>query len=154
MSSITIGSAAAYFLLSYIPVVFKAPYVFQAAKAAGKTELEVVMAPRAAFAEAVSGKGDLGPYLHRSQACHDNLVEGMSWFYGSLMFAMLAGVPQKNTDAVALLNIVARVLYVYLYLTGTVPWKGAARSACFWSCVFACAYLLTHAAVIAPSRNW
>ena len=56
MSSITIGSAAAYFLLSYIPVVFKAPYVFQAAKAAGKTELEVVMAPRAAFAEAVSGK--------------------------------------------------------------------------------------------------
>ena len=154
MSSIAIGSAAAYFFLSYVPVMFKAPYVFQAAKAAGKTELEVVMAPRAAFAEAAAGKGELAPYLHRAQACHDNMLEGMSWFYGSLLFAMLSSVPQKNVDAVALVNISARALYVWLYLTGSVPWKGAARSACFWSCVFSCVYLLVHAAIAAPTRSW
>ena len=153
MSSITIGSAAAYFFLSYIPVVFKAPYVFQSAKADGKTELEVVMAPRAAFAEA-AGKGELGPFLHRAQACHDNLLEGMAWFYGSLIFAMLSGVPQKNIDAVALVNICARALFVWLYLTGSVPWKAAARSTCFFCCVIASGYLLIHAAVAAPSRNW
>ena len=154
MSSITIGSAAAYFFLSYIPVVFKAPHVFQAAKAAGKSELEVVMAPRAAFTEA-AGRGDeLGAFLHRAQACHDNLLEGMAWFYGVLLFAMLSGAPQKNIDAVALVNICARALYVYLYLTGTVPWKGAARSACFFCCVLASGYLFVHAAIAAPPRTW
>ena len=155
MSSIAIGSAAAYIFLSYVPVLFKAPYVFQSAKADGKTELEVVMAPRAAFAVA-AGKGELGPFLHRAQACHDNLLEGMAFyfFYGSLIFAMLSGVPQKNVDAVALVNICARALYVWLYLTGSVTWKGAARSLCFFSCVIACCYLLIHAVIAAPSRNW
>ena len=158
MSSITIGSAAAYFFLSYVPVAFKAPLVFQAAKASGRTELEVVMAPRAAFAEAAAGNKDnneVSSFLHRAQACHDNLLEGMAWFYGALLFGILSGgVPQKNIDAVALVNISARALYVWLYLTGNVQWKGAARSACFFCCVISCGYLLVHAAVAAPARIW
>lgn len=155
MSSIAIGSAAYYFFLSYFPVAVKAPLVFQAAKASGKSELEVVMAPRAAFTEATSNSvPELGQYMHRAQACHDNLLEGMSWFYGALLFSMVSGVPQKNIDAVALVNISARSLYVYFYLTGNVPWKGAARSGCFFACVLANGYLLVHAAVSAPARTW
>jgi uncharacterized MAPEG superfamily protein len=153
MSSITIGSAAAYFILSYIPVVFKAPYVFQNAKASGKSELEVNLAPRVAFAEAAS-KSENGSYLHRAQACHDNLLEGSSWFYSSLLFGMLSNVPQQNIDAVALVNICARTIYVWLYLTGTVPWKGIARSVCFFTCICASGYLFVHAALLAPSRTW
>lgn len=155
MSSVTIGSAAAYFFLSYVPVMFKAPLVFQAAKASGKTAMEVVMAPRAAFAEAASSNKELSSFLHRAQACHDNLLEGMAWFYGALLFGILSGgLPQKTIDAVALVNISARALYVWLYLTGNVPWKGAARSACFFCCVISCGYLLIHAAVAAPARVW
>jgi uncharacterized MAPEG superfamily protein len=153
MSSVTFGSAAAYFFLSYLPVAFKGPLVFQAAKAAGKTELEVVMAPRAAFT-AAAGVADPSSFLHRAQACHDNLLEGMAWFYGALLFGMLSGVPQRNVDAVALVNICARGLYVWLYLTGSVPWKGAARSMCFFCCVISCGYLWVHAAIEAPARTW
>lgn len=154
MSSITIGSAAAYFFLCYVPVAAKAPHVFTAAKAAGKNEFDVVMAPRAAFAEAAGTGSELANFLLRAQACHDNLLEGSAWFFGSLLFAMFSGVPQKNIDAVALVNICARTLYVWLYLTGNVPWKGAARSATFFSCVIATSYLFIHAAVAAPARTW
>jgi uncharacterized MAPEG superfamily protein len=157
--SVAVGSAAAYFFLAYVPVICKAPLVFASAKAAGKGELDTLMAPRAAFAEAAAKVGspeeaEKSRFLHRAQACHDNMLEGGAWFFGALLFAMLAGVPQKNVDTVALVNISARMLYVWLYLTGTVQWKAAARSSCFFACVASCTYLFVHAAVAAPPRTW
>lgn len=75
---------------------------------------------------------------------------GLSWFYASLIFAMVGGVPRRNIDGVALAYLLLRLVYCWLYITGTVAWKGIARTAVFMTCVAMCAYLFVHAATLVP----
>ena len=69
----------------------------------------------------------------RSQGAHLNGYEAFPFFAASVILAEMRGVPQGMVDALAVAFVVARILYVLLYL-GDRP---SARSA-VWSVGFAC----------------
>ena len=153
---VTVACATVVFLLAYVPVFFKGPMLFARASAMAKIDIgELNMNPRAALeATKAAASAEDAAYLARCQSCHDNCLEGLPWLYGALLFAVLAGVPTRTVDIVALYNAVARALYVYFYISGTSVWRSYCRTFCFWSSWVACVYLFITACATAPAKSW
>jgi uncharacterized MAPEG superfamily protein len=69
----------------------------------------------------------------RSQGAHLNGYESFPFFAAAVILAEMRGVPQGSVNALAVAFILARVLYVLLYLTN----RPTLRSL-VWSVGFAC----------------
>lgn len=100
-------------------------------------------------------------FLKRCIACHQNSLEGLIWFYGSVVFAWLthlttgpASQTQQSIDAVALTYVIARFFYTVLYLGSTHRLAGALRSVMWFFCVVATSYLWINAISWAPKPNY
>lgn len=151
---VTVSSATVVFVLAYVPVFFKGPVLFARASTEARMDIsQLNLNPRTALERTVAAcSAEDAAYLARCQSCHNNCLEGLAWLYGALLFAAAAGVSANVIDAVALYNAVARALYVYCYITGTVAWKSYIRTFCFWSSWVACLYLFVSACIVAQGK--
>jgi len=159
MDAVVVGCATALFLLCYVPIFAKGPYLFDLAKSQANMGMdELNMNPRVALDKTMAKVATLDPkmaaFLARCQNTHQNQVEGLAWLLGAFIFAALAGVPARTVDIVAMYCTCVRGIYVYAYITGDVAWKSYLRSFCFWSSWVAALYLYITACVTAPARSW
>ena len=91
---------------------------------------------------------DLGLLVQRCSNCHNNGLEAFAYFSVAVIAATVCGVRKDVVDILALTFVLLRALYNYLYITGTQPWKGPARSLT-WALGFGISiYLMIHAAVV------
>jgi uncharacterized MAPEG superfamily protein len=155
MSTITFACAPVAFLLAYLPALAKNRIIGRAARSQQLGAQDYFNNPRAAqdalLREQETEEGRARASLvARIMGSHQNQLEGLTWFYASLVFAILARVPARNIDAVALAYVLLRVLYIWLYVTGTAAWKGITRSLVFFACVGMAVYLFVHAATLVP----
>jgi uncharacterized MAPEG superfamily protein len=140
-------------ILAYLPAFAKSHLVFAAAK--DMAGVDVANDPREALTAVIrTSDAARSSLLRRLQGCHVNQLECLPWFYGSLLFAIVAGVPQRNIDAVALTYAVSRVFFIAFYAGGVNKAIGGLRSMSWTVCIVACAYLFIHAAVVAPSPSY
>jgi uncharacterized MAPEG superfamily protein len=145
VSAVTAACAGAAFVLAYVPAFIRTTLAFSSAK---KPVAVSNMDPRQTVSLAVASGANSG-LVSRANSAHYNQLEGLPWFYGSLVFATLCGVPRDSVDAVAALNVGARVVYIWLFLTGTAPWKATLRTIVWSTCSGSCAYLFVRAAMAA-----
>jgi uncharacterized MAPEG superfamily protein len=111
--------------------------------------------PREAFlrASADTNNPSVG-MMQRAAAAHNNMLECLPWYLGALLFAMAAGVPTKNVDAVAVYYVVARTAYILLYIFGSSPRLALCRTLTFFTLLGSCLYLFCHAASLAPAPKY
>jgi uncharacterized MAPEG superfamily protein len=148
MSQITVACAPVAVFLAFFPHLIKNRLV---TVTLDEQLANININPREALARAVVRDDPNAAIIQRASAAHNNQLEFLPIFLGSLLFAIMYGVPPKNIDAVALTYVALRALYIYLYLTGTVRWKASARSFTWCCCVGICTYLFIHAAIKAPT---
>ena len=153
MSDITASCVVIAVFYIYIPVFIKGPVLANVLKEKddGKSTNEFLLSPREALQRGkdIASK-ETADFLSRCQACHQNMLEWFPIFAASLLFAIAFKVPSITIDIIALVNIGARLVYMYVYLTGTQVWKGVVRSLMFFTCVTANTVLLIYSAVYAP----
>lgn len=156
VSQVTVACALGAFLLAHVPLFIRGPALFELGKEKSADIGTVNLNPRAFQTQAAmaAATSPLANFIARGQAAHNNQLECLPWYYGSLIFALFAGVPQRTIDAVALTYVVARVPYIYFYLSGTSAWQGYGRSICWTTCITACITLFVWACIVAPKPTW
>jgi uncharacterized MAPEG superfamily protein len=153
MSSITASCVVIGVFYIYIPVFVKGPLLANILKEKGndKQKDEYLLQPREALTRAKEiADMETADFLSRLQACHQNMLEWFPIFCAACLFAIVFSVPSKTTDIIALVNIGARLIYMYVYMTGTQQWKGIVRSLMFFTCITANTVLLIYSAAYAP----
>ena len=151
-SQVTVSCALLSFVLAYLPTYMRAPGMYKLAAKTGEglTPAEVNMNPRAMLASIASNPDDTGGYLARLTAAHNNMLEGLSWYYAAQLFGLLAGVPIRAVDAVALIHVICRAGYLAAYANGTSPRVAGLRTTLWVFCQIACLFLFIYAAAVAP----
>lgn len=109
--------------------------------------------PREALAKATADDTDpRSRMISRAGAAHNNQLENLATIIGAVIVAMVTGVPRRNIDAVGILYVALRAVYIWLYVTGeNGSWKAPGRSTVWAVCWIACLYLMAHAAYAAPA---
>ena len=71
--------------------------------------------------------------LQRCEAVHANALEGLVMFFGSVLAAVVAGVPSEQVDTAAVTYVASRVAYTAVYLASSPKrrWLGPVRTLCF-----------------------
>jgi len=64
------------------------------------------------------------PIRRRAHAAHQNSFEAFAFFAAAILIAALRGVPPQTIDALAVLWVALRIIYIAVYLAG----RGTLRS--------------------------
>lgn len=130
MSSITVACAYLASIIAYLPGFYKNAEMRRLAKDVPGVNVDAE--PREAIAAIAKAGGDEDAVhrMMRANAAHYNSLEGLPWFYGSLLFAVIYGVPTKSIDAVALTYLIARALYVMMCVGARRAGRGYGNASC------------------------
>ncbi|GJJ71094.1 hypothetical protein EMPS_03444 [Entomortierella parvispora] len=84
--------------------------------------------------------------VRRAENAHNNGLETLSVFYGSVLAALHAGVPKDFVSYYAGLFLISRGAYNVLYILNTTPLAAGARSSAWFVCMYSCLKMFLAAA--------
>ena len=84
--------------------------------------------------------------IARLHGCHQNGLEAFSYFAAAVALCVASGVEEAKIDRLANIFLAQRVIYSYVYATGTQKWKGYARFGLFLTSFSTAFHMLNRAA--------
>jgi uncharacterized MAPEG superfamily protein len=101
-----------------------------------------------------SGDERLAGKIRRCGNAHQNGMEGLTVFIGSVLMGKVGGVPTRIVDTVAIGYVLSRMVYTYLYVNGETDVMAGMRSTVFGLGLGANLYLMVKAAMSVGSRRF